>query len=290
MSYFASLEFHEEVIDSAESIAPLPDGVVRLAEMAADPTTTVNDITAVVTGDVALTTALLREANSASAASRDGIDTVQGAVVRLGTSRVVAVAVGAGVGETLPERLHGYGATLTQFWQHAQAASVAAESVIALSHEEFGGGLVTAALLQNVGSIVLDPYIPSAGYQAAFITTADQAAAERELIDVDHGAVGAMLCRHWQLPEVMCNAIEHHHLLDDVHDPAACVLHVADVLVCELVPGIAERGIVRSDTQRFDAAIDVLGIGDVAELRRHAEQRLVAREVPVQPFEPTQPT
>ena len=289
MSYFASLEFHEKVIDSAESIAPLPAGVVRLAEMAADPTTTVNDITALVTGDVALTTALLREANSAAASARDAIDTVQGAVVRLGTSRVVAVAVGAGVGETLPERLHGYGATLTQFWGHAQAASVAAESVIALSSEEFGGGLVTAALLQNVGSIVLDSFIPSAGYQAAFITAADQAAAERELVDIDHGAVGAMLCRHWQLPATISDAIEHHHLLDDEYDPAACVLHVSDVLVCELVPGIAERGIVRSGTHRFDTAIETLGITDVAELRRHIEQRLVAREIPVQPFEPIQP-
>lgn len=286
MSYFASLVFHDEVIDAAESMAPLPDGVVRLAELAADPISTVNDIAAVVTGDVALTTLLLREANSASSLSRDPIETVQGAVVRLGTGRVVAAAVGASVGAALPERLHGYGASLSQFWQHATAASVVAESIIALSTVPFTGGLVTAALLQNVGSIVLDPYMPSAGYQAAFVATGDQAMAERELIGIDHGAVGALLCRHWQLPAPLCTAVEHHHLLEDLDHPRACALHVSDVLVCELVPGVAERGIVRRTSPRFDVALDVLGIDDVTVLVHHVQERLAARNIPVQPFEP----
>ena len=151
---------------------------------------------------------------------------------------------------------------------------------------QFGGGLVTTALLQNIGSIVLDAYIPSAGYQAAFITTADQAAAERELIDIDHGAVGAMLCRHWRLPEPMGRAIERHHLIDGADDPAACALHVADVIVCELVPGVAERGIVRRSRSRVAHALDTLGIVDEAELVRHAAQRLASREIAVQPIEP----
>ena len=225
MSYFTSLEFHDKVIDAAEAIAPLPDGVVKLSHMAADPTTTVNDISAVVMNDVGLATAILREANSASAASRDPIDTIQGAVVRLGTSRVVSIAVGASVGDTLPERLHGYGATTAQFWLHARAASVVAESVIALASAEFGGGLITAALLQNIGAIVLDEYIPVAAYRNAFTDHHDQARAERELIDIDHGAVGAMICRHWQLPETMCEAIEHHHLLEWEASEAAHALH-----------------------------------------------------------------
>ena len=285
MSYFTSLEFHEKVIDAAESIAPLPDGVVKLTHMAADPTTTVNDISAVVLEDVGLATAILREANSASAASRDPIDTIQGAVVRLGTSRVVSIAVGATVGDTLPDRLHGYGATTTQFWQHAQAAAVVAESVIALSSAEFGGGLVTAALLQNIGSIVLDEYVPSPGYQIAFGANRDQAIAERELIDIDHGAVGAMICRHWQLPEAMCEAIEHHHLVDADASEAAHALYAIDVVVCELVPGVSERGVVRADTDRFRQALDVLGIDDRSALWRHAEQRLESREFPVQALE-----
>lgn len=285
MSYFNSLEFHEHVIDAAESIAPLPDGMVRLTELAADPTATVNDVSEVVMDDVGLATAILREANSAAVAAADPIETVQAAVVRLGTARVVAIAMSASLGDTLPDRLNGYDAETAQFWLHARAATVVAESVVALGQVDFGGGLITAALIQNIGAVVLDPFIPAPAYPVAFRMHGDQAAAERELIDVDHGLVGATICRHWKLPEAMCRAVEHHHALDASAPEAALALHVTDCVVAELVPGVAERGVVTTNHGRFETALDALGIDDRAVLMSHAADRLRARDFTVEPIE-----
>ncbi len=237
MSYYSRLAFHDQLQQAGDLIAPLPETVTRLASVIAMPDTGINDVCRLIAEDPALTSAVLREANSAASSARDAIDTVQAAGIRLGGARILAIAVKSALTDTVAAQLRGYDLAAETFWRHGSAASVVAETVLLQSSATLGGGLVTAALLQDIGVLVLDPFMVPSSLAGAMAATGDQALAERELIEIDHGTAGAMLCRHWGLPESIARAIGQHHLLDSSPPVGAYAVYVSDWVTRTTLPG-----------------------------------------------------
>jgi HD-like signal output (HDOD) protein len=59
--------------------------------------------------------------------------------------------------------------------------------------------------------------------------------AEQRVFRFDHAGIGAALCRHWNLPASIANAVGGHHLSagpasEAPMDPLAEVVHLADAL------------------------------------------------------------
>ncbi len=260
MSLFSSIEFHDLVLAASESLRPLPRTVTELASVAADEDSTLDDLVSLVQPDVFLTTALLREANSAASASVEEIVEVSRAVVRLGRARVVAVAVGSCLADVGDDNLDGYGIDRDQFWQDARACSLVAEAVVREMTTPVGPAAVTASLLQNLGKLVLAPHLRPEHLEPALETHRDEVLAERELIDLDHAQVGAMLAELWSLPSSIVEGIRGHHLVDGGESDIARVVHVAEA-TARAVGGCSggPDGQSLADL-RFVDSLEVLGV------------------------------
>lgn len=248
----------EMLIEQANELAPLSGSAVRLAEMAADPECHIDELEEVIKYDQALTLKVLRAANSAASGSAVQIARVHDAVSRLGIGRVVAIAVAVGAKPFLQCTIRGYGLGEGMLWRHSVATAVAAELLPAFVNVEVPPETFTAALLHDVGKLVLGRFLSSEvlGFvqRAKEVNHLSQVEAETQLLQVHHGEVGGIIAQHWKLPPRLVLGITHHDAPQAGHDAICDFTYLANLVgkhvesaldggtfEFEVLPEVAER-------------------------------------------------
>lgn len=146
------------------------------------------------------------------------------AVDALGPQRLGSIAEGLPAFESL---LPGDRAAAERIRLHTVAVQRAAESVLVAVGRDEDDGVLTVALLHDVGKLALAESQP--GYSlASDLPPLRRLERERLAHGADHAAVGAALARGWGLPERLAAAIEAHHSPDAGGDVA--IVRLADML------------------------------------------------------------
>jgi HD-like signal output (HDOD) protein len=246
------------LIEQANELAPLPASTVRLAGLIGNPDCHLDEVTELIVFDQALTLKLLRAANSAAAASPVRVGNVRDAVTRLGTAQVLALAVAAGARHFLQTRLPEYGLDEGVLWRHSVAAAVAAETLPAFSSVESPPETFTAALLHDVGKLVmarfLNPEILGLIRRGREVDHLGQLEAESLLLDVNHAELGGLIAQHWNLPPRIVQGIIYHHNPGQGQDVICDLTYLANqlakrieagldgqIFVLNILPEVAER-------------------------------------------------
>ncbi len=203
------------LIAKSRDLEPLPASASRLAAVVARKEVDTQEVVSVVSLDQALTARLLRVANSVLSASVTPIKTVAQAVVRVGHATVLAIAVAGGVRRRMREPLPEYGMTEDGLWRHSVAAALATDEIKRRSAVPMPAEAFTAALLHDVGKLVLARYLDpemlallARGQGEGGLTRLQ---AEAELLGVQHAELGGLIAQHWGLPEGIVCGIAHHH-------------------------------------------------------------------------------
>ncbi|MEM7337939.1 MAG: HDOD domain-containing protein [Actinomycetota bacterium] len=264
------LDVQEELLDLAEAVTPLPRTVVELATAIASDDVSIKQVVAIVKSDPSLTAKLLQAANSAAVAPASGVTSVEQTVVLLGLARVLSVAVTGSMGSISDTQLAGYAIDADMLWEHAAMSSRVAELIQRRAKVEVGPEVVTAALLHDLGKVVLGQVLNAGHLQFARNDVIDLCQAERDLIGLDHAETGALLLELWNIPDSIAQAIRFHHRPSETELPAAQVVYVADAVAWE-VAGIPSD----TDPEELATALDALGL-DKDELVSAIEAALMA--------------
>ncbi len=204
-------------------IPPCPRIIVDfMEEMRADDPD-FRKISGLVSADVALSAAMLKTVNSPFYGLRTKATTVQQACTILGLRSMAFMISGLLLRRAFPV---DKSKSLDLLWRIA--AGVASFSG-ALAKKFSGVDRDTAytyGLFRDCGMAVLLPKY--ADYAGVIDGSARQEGAPITLLentryDMNHARVGAALANSWQLPEALCEAIQHHHNYEGV---AAGKLHV----------------------------------------------------------------
>ena len=266
----------DEILEVAESLPPMPASLVELSTMMCNPDSDFAEMAAVVANDPTLSGHVLRAANSAAAGGHGAVGVIESAVARLGVAQVLAVGVRAYAAATLSGRYIAYRDEPGSPLDHATSSADAAQSIIRASSEPIGRELVSAALLHDLGKLVLDEVVDAPRLLAlsAEMRVID---AERALCGIDHAEVGALVTTSWNLPESVSTAIRYHHDPAAAGEPGPHVIALADA-----VSNVALGRLERSDPLYFDraeASAMALGLRVetldelIDEVRRSAQQR-----------------
>lgn len=225
-----TLELHHQILDRAEGLRPLPLTVVKLAAAVADSDSDVDDLVGILREDPSLVASLLREANSAWSGPTSNITTIQAAVTRLGSGRVLAIAMDVSLDIQAPLQLVGYDLTAEQLREHAVWASFVAEAVQNLARGTIGPEAITAAFLHDIGKGLLDEHLDPRYFQFAWSPDRTIIDAEQELAGVDHAELGALLMELWGIPQPIAEAIRYHHHPQAAPGPLAAAVAISDGL------------------------------------------------------------
>ncbi len=193
-----------------EKIALLPAVISRLTTLDLDSAAASDEILTLVRNDPPLALRLMRLAN---AQSRNGIDTIPDAVLRVGTHNLAHMILALSVVEvfvpnTRPQR---------NLWIHSIQVALAARRIAAMC-PEIGLGIeqcFLAGLLHDIGRFVIFEHQPQEMAKIDEVDVADPhelVAAEIRACGFDHAALGYEVCRRWKLPESVTNMVRSHHM------------------------------------------------------------------------------
>lgn len=224
----------QQLVSFVEDIPPLSASTIQVMHMAEDPACSVKAISAAISSDVALTSRVLKLANSAYYGMPRSVSTVREAVLILGTRTVRDLSIAASAMDTLQMDSSGYGLPMGALWRHsvtvAVASQVAADRVRGVRPEE----AFVAGLLHDIGKVVLHVYV-AAQFQAILalidLDGMQFCEAEKFVLGFDHAEVGTKIAENWNLPAPLCEAIGCHHNVSLAKDAKAlsAVVHIANI-------------------------------------------------------------
>ena len=276
----------ERFVADIEGLSDLPSLSPVLAHLIATlgrEDASVAEVAAIIRQDPVIAARVLRSANSAAYAGRSPVSSIRDALLRLGLARVRRLALVASLYDAVPVR--GTRAAREIFWHHSLAVAHGSEII---ARYAVGGpedldpeSVFLAGLLHDLGLLVLESHYPkesTAVKRHADAKGVPLCKAEVEILQTDHGELGALLATHWTMPDSIAAAIRAHHRLDQA--PAeyrwnAAVTHLADYLVSqEAIADLKEGSAVNFD----NAAVETLGLFPEALALITEETRTEARK------------
>jgi HD-like signal output (HDOD) protein len=232
----------DALVKAAQGLDPLPATVTRLASLVVRPDWSLNEAAHLVEFDPALTGRLLRLANSAAMAGLSPVNTARDAIMRVGIGPALAFAAASGLRKQLRRALPEYGLTEGQLWRHSVASALAVEPIARRSKTPVPPECFTAALLHDVGKIVLARFLSADALRwladARDLGGMSNLQAETEVLGVHHAELGGLVAGNWKLPERLVAAVTHHHTPEAGHDVACDVVYLANVAAKRIGEGV----------------------------------------------------
>ncbi len=202
----------ESLLSRIADVPTLPTSVLRVMQMIEDPFCSSSDLAKVIQADPAMAAKVLKLANSSYYGFRQKIGNVPQAVTLLGFATLKNTLLAAAVFDMF--RVAGTGFDLNALWKHSVTTATAAKLIAKRVRYPQSEKAFTAALLHDVGKIILARFLPQALSEIVDTVLGEQMAmydAEKKVLGLSHPALGAWTLGRWGLPSPIVEAVEFHH-------------------------------------------------------------------------------
>lgn len=245
-----------ELVTDISGLVTLPEVYLHINRIVEDPNCSASDIARAVSKDPSFTVRLLQIANSALYHFSSSVDTVEKAVILIGTSQIRNLALSMSAVRSfagLPNEL----VSMENFWKHSLLCALAAKHLAREMRRCDPDSLFTAGLLHDIGELVIFNRLPEQAKESLVMVLDSMEElevneAERQVIGLDHAEVGGELARKWNLPPLIEECIACHHDIEKAtrYPREVALIHIANVVaqMAELdsmdpfnVPPIAPR-------------------------------------------------
>jgi HD-like signal output (HDOD) protein len=199
----------QDLVAGMDRLPSMPDLYAEVVRLAGEPDSTLAEIGAVISRDVAMTAKVLQLINSAFFGLRHQISDPRQAVTLLGIDTIAALVLSVGVFEAVRDpRVM----PIAERVQHHSLVVAAGTRQMAMSDRRPRHELAEfqlAGMLHDVGKLLLASADPDRFREAA--ADPRPVEAERDLFGAAHPEVGAYLLGLWGLPDPIVEAAAYHH-------------------------------------------------------------------------------
>lgn len=204
----------EEVLQSVNSLRPMPANVARLLKEVDSPNVSISTLAGLISLDQALASLVLQMSNSASLGYPRTCSTLYEAIMQIGLGRLKTILLASNATEMLKHGLRGYRLGEGELWHHSLVTAVASEWLAqALRYSKTEEAYVSG-LLHDLGKLFLDQFVledyPAiVDYVKRYHLQLWQV--EEKLLGIDHARVGGLIAERWNFPVKLVDAIHFHH-------------------------------------------------------------------------------
>ena len=238
----------DEVCTLALRLPCSPVLLPRLIGALQQEDSTAADIEAVIRLDSALAASTLRLANSAALGGARVVESVEEAIVRLGSREIYRLAALALVNRWEASQGNVLTGGPGDFSRHSLCVAVAAELLAEMTEKIDPQAAYTAGLVSGLGKLAL-AYACGSFYPAIReLCTSKQmtrSQAEKTVLGYDQAEAGTRLLRVWRFPPHLTLAVEFQSqptAAPVAAQPLIAHLHAAQYMATALGPGVAEEG------------------------------------------------
>jgi len=218
-----------KITQSLISLPTLPTVAAQLFELVDDEKYQREALEQIISSDPVLTARLLKMIN----AKGEAVTGVHSAISKLGFEQAKDICMEASMSRVF--ELKNSKVDLQKFWDHCSAVGIVARIVAQEYEPSLAADAFTAGLVHDIGKNVLLQYMGSEFERAITLSKnrpCELHLAEKELLGLDHGQIGALLAENWQLPRSTSEVIQYHHDLSraEINKPLVALVSFADIL------------------------------------------------------------
>lgn len=223
--------------EKVEGLKPLPATIKEIQGFKSDPESSLRDIGAVVMKDAALCSKILKLVNSATFGLSGQVSSIQQGISLLGKERTIALSLQTFAQDSFEFDLSPYQISIDDFFSVANKRlnlAVAWYSKVSLSDTSL---LSTAALIANIGQLLIVEEIKERGLEEAFAKTVDQFSprvAEIDFLNTTSEDMTADILGQWGVEEEMADLVRYSSDLlgaPDTIKHLAVVMYVINMTV-----------------------------------------------------------
>jgi putative nucleotidyltransferase with HDIG domain len=261
-------------INRINEVVSFPTIVAEILDAMTDERITTSKVTKLIESDPALTTKILRIANSPFYGLRGNVMSIQNAITMLGLDETGRLLLTYHMKARLISLNPQQNARLEALWKHSVTTATVSRMVASRYKFLMDGKEYTAGLLHDMGKLVLIQYFPETNpvvEQMIRDLSVCDVDAEVQAASISHTEIGSQLGEKWRLPAEYVEVMRcHHDARTSVHNPLlTAVVRFADLLCEQWGYGVGEQpqGFVFAE----DKCIKMLGEFDSSFRERPIE-------------------
>lgn len=247
----------------ALQLPAFPAVAMKLQQALSSPNAKIADLETLIINDQALSSQILRVANSSFYQGLQRVVSIRKAIIRLGARQVASLALSIAQRSLYVTRSALLGRYMERLWRHAFVSATGCQWLAShCGHKQGADAAYMAGLLHDIGQLVILRVMDDL---CAGQNSGDRDLPEALLIEVlessMHNAQGCVLMRRWNLPEdYFIVARDHHREPCDPNQTLLLIVRLIDQ-VC------AKMGIGLSNDPQIDLAAtpeaQALGVGEI---------------------------
>ncbi len=257
----------ERILSTLKELPAMPQVVIKAREIMADMDSGIKDVVKVLETDQAITTKILKVANSAYYGMSGKISTIQHASVVLGYKTIGELITLAASSSLLDKILNGYGLGSGALWRHSLSVAIGSRIIGQRKNPGLAETSFSAGLIHDAGKLVLNQYVKERKEMFEEIMEHGQEtfmSAEEQIFGFNHAEIGYDVCNHWKIPEDIAIAVKYHHTPSRSNqNELAYIVYTADAFVNMADALASNEGIAGIEALMYmidDRAMDFLGL------------------------------
>lgn len=222
------------LIEDTSALVSPPDVCLKINELMADDSTSLEQLALVVIRDPNLTARILKLANSSFYGLPSRVDTVTRAVMLLGMAEIQKIVTAVCAVQSF-SRLSSAITNMNSFWRHSVYTGLVAQALARRARVLHPERLFVAGMLHDVGTLLINQRFPEIAQTTIVEAAGDEDALqdfEQRDLGFDHALLGGMMLDSWKLPGTLVDTVYWHHAPHRAHSAGteAAILKVADVV------------------------------------------------------------
>lgn len=246
-----------EIRENFKKLYPMPHVMLKARSIISDPEADFSKISSILKTDQALASRILKVTNSAFFGLSRKVSTIENAAVLLGTKKLIQIINMLSHSKMLKGEMKGYGMDSGSAWRHSLSVAVGSDIIAKKIAPDYSGEAFLSGLLHDAGKVLLDGYLLERNRPfQAFLSRPDTSIVDAEylVLGLDHAMIGGELCRQWNMPDFVADAITFHHVPRvSLANLLAYVIYSADAIAHAVDSGSVDEALASIDdvTLRF---------------------------------------
>ncbi len=220
----------KNIVNNMPGLPSMPSVISEALNIIENPKSNINQLSEIISKDIALTTQILKLVNSAYYGFPSQITTINKAMALLGFNKVKSLILSVAV---KPMMMSNCGKAV---WEHSIRCAVGCKIIGAgLGYEDADEAFIIG-LLHDIGKTAMEIINKEAAKEILRLTNlgADILQAEKMFYGFTHTEMGKELVQKWKLPVIIASTIEHHHSPQKSEDKLrAGIVYIANKITHE---------------------------------------------------------
>jgi putative nucleotidyltransferase with HDIG domain len=228
------MEMASQLVKNIKEFSTLPTVYSSLVDILADPKSTTQDVSNIITCDQASTTKVLKVVNSPFYGFSGQIDTVSRAIIVLGFNEIYNLILASYIMDFFLKKEAVLDFRPVDFWGHSIAVGIATRLIGQIQGLPNQENFFVTGVLHDIGKLVFFEFSEdqfAAALALSKRTKQSLHVAEMTVFGMDHSETGALIAERWRFPSSIIQAIRHHQtgIVPGKSDGLTAAVHLGNI-------------------------------------------------------------